>query len=330
MPRIRPTIKQHCLKCGKELTRRQVLSKVEYCSRECFYNTRYGELIKSNGLTTRNPKVIEAALLCRSGMTQKESAANVGVHWSTMSGWFTQYGAENMQGERVCAYCGKSFDGLKYRTNRKYCTRGCRTKANNAKKYPIPVRMRYDPKTRAKALELYWGGLECAFIARYLGMHADTVRQWARKFGRLRERHINEERARLLPAQGQLQLAQSPEKWQQILHKYADHGSSSIVILVCGTFDTRGSVGYYATLVYEILKQNPCSDRIYAFCSHSRLQITTICWRRGVFRLTKLPKAYGTYIWPESSIGLQIEVQENELEYLLNLRNTPGRKPYLT
>ncbi len=235
-----------------------------------------------------------------------------------------------MLGVRNCAYCGKPLDGEKDYSSRKYCDRSCQTKAGYMRKHPMPAHMRFDPELRAKALELYWGGLESGFIAKHLGVLEGTVGFWIYKFGRLRERQINKELFPLLPTTDRLQLTQNPEEWRQILCERAGKGKSAAVVLVCGTFDASGGINYLATLVSDMLKQNPCNGKTYAFCNNERTQISTVCWRRGTYCFTRLPKAHGSYIWPESSVGLQIEVRENEFEYLLGLCNKMGKKPYLT
>ena len=108
-----------CRQCGKALTREQNRRCRIYCSRTCFADARFGPKLWHDGLESRSPLAIKAAELCRSGMTQVETAKALGVHPQTVSTWFGQYGAGHMALDKACAYCGKSMAGMKRISARK-------------------------------------------------------------------------------------------------------------------------------------------------------------------------------------------------------------------
>jgi hypothetical protein len=94
------------------------------------------------------------------GLTQAETARFLGVRPHLASEWFAQYGTDVILRNRVCAHCGKAFEGMNCRSNRKYGSRRYSSKAAYLRKYPNPKFMRFDPEFRAEGLELYRDGLE--------------------------------------------------------------------------------------------------------------------------------------------------------------------------
>ena len=317
-----------CINCGKELTDRQIWRGGKYCSRRCFADGRWGEPIRFGKILTRSKAFIEAVKLCQTGLTQAEAAKLLGLCPRLVSDWFVQHGTDAILQNRVCAHCGKSLNGMQYRSNHKYCGRSCASKARYARNHPDSGRMKFDPELRKRALELYWGGLEGTLIARHLGIADGTVHSWIHDFGHLRKRCRNPEAFALLPVTDRLIEDKSPKEWQKILREGAPDGESAPIHLVCGAFDGKGEINRLAEIIFNLLRCDPCDGETYAFCSSEHEQISTICWRNGAFCYTKLPKAQGAYIWPQVSVGLQIVVCKNEFEYLLSLSKKRGPKPY--
>jgi len=320
------TKNQTCLHCGKELTRQQVWRNCKYCSRKCFADGHWGEATQFGKKKVRSKKFIEAVRLCQSDLRQVDVARLLGVHPQTISNWFRDHGV--ILSERECKHCGKPIVGAKNLSNRKYCTKSCSNKASYARNHPEGQQRRFDPDLRARALEMYWGGLQGRAIAEYLGLPDGTLRSWIHDFGYLRKRRRDARFMKLLPVNLRIEIAASPKEWQHILREYAPGSDSLPVHLVCGTRHGKGEINHLAAIVSDILKRDPRDGEIYAFCNREREQITCICWRRGAFFLTKMPKAQGEYIWPEASIGLRIEVCQNEFEFLLSLSKKRGGKPY--
>lgn len=319
-----------CMHCGKELTRQQVWRNGKYCSRECFDNSHWGEPIQFGKILTRSKAFIEAAKLCQTGLTQADAAKLLGLRPYLVSKWFVLYGTDAILQNRVCAHCGKALNGMKYRSNRKYCSRSCKDKADYARKHPDSALMKFDPELRANALELYWGGLEGTLIARHLGVAAGTVYCWIHNFGHLRKRCLNSNTFALLSVRYQLIEAKCPEEWQKILRECAPEGEVATIVLVCGVYYGKGEINHLASIISDRLKRDPRDGKTYAFCSCRYELASTICWRGSAFCFTKLPKSQGKYIWPDVSVGQQIEVHQNEFEYLLSLQKKRGPKPYFS
>jgi len=324
------TEESKCINCGKELNPRQKWCGGKYCSRRCYTDTRWGKPIRFGKILTRSKAFIEAAKLCQSGLTQAQAARLMGICPHTVSDWFQHYGVEKIFSDRVCEYCGKSLAGMKPLSNRKYCSKSCGRKAIYYKNHPDSGRMKFDPEVRAKALELYWGGLEGTAIAKHLSIAEGTVYSWIHDFGHLRKRERIPEIMALRPIKERLKEANSQEEWNRILREGAVDGETSLIHLVCGTFEGKGEINHLASIVSDILKQDPRNGETYAFCSILYNQISTICWQLGAFRYTKLPKKRGEYFWPERTVGLQIEVRKNEFEYLLSLQKNNSRSVDIT
>jgi hypothetical protein len=171
--------------------------------------------------------------------------------------------------------------------------------------------MGFDPALRRQALDLYWGGLGQAEIARRLGVATGTVYSWVHDFGDLRER--------CKPTKQRLREAQTAGEWQQALREAAPPAESegTLVRLVCG--EMRGNCGMnrLVTTITEVLRQNPFSGEMYAFSNMERKIVCTITWTPPMFRIVRLPKMYGCYIWPREEFGSFIEVAQSEFEYLI-------------
>jgi transposase-like protein/transposase len=261
-------------------------------------------------------------------MSQKKIAELLGFHQSTISDWLIRYGVDKIAIKLDCLFCGKSFDGKERRS--KYCSQSCSWKATYLKNHPVIKRMRVDPKLRLQGLELYWGGLDGFVIAAHLKVPLDTVYGWIHDFGHLKKRQRNPELMKLLPINLQVESARNPEEWKRVLHENAPVGDDAPVVIICGTRNGNSGINSLVTIVQDRLKRNPCDGVTYAFCSSRGEQVSTICWLREAFCLTKLPKSHGGYIWPDASVGKQIELRKSEFDFLLSLKKKRGPKPYFS
>jgi transposase len=315
------TDEKTCRKCGKGLNPRQAANNQLYCSRECYADARWGDVIRCEGIETRRPLVIAAAKLCKSGLTQTQAARQLGVSSWQIAGWIRRYGAENFMLERICEHWGKSLSGMRPLSNRKYCSRSCRAKAGRARRYmPAPSgrqKLKFDPALRMQALALYWDGLGRAEIAQCLDVACGTVCSWVFDFGDLRERRK--------PTRQRLREAQTAGEWLEALRDAAplSQGDPPAVRLVCG--ELRGNCGMnrLVTTITEALRQNPFGGDTFAFCNMMRNTIYTITWKQPVFHIVRLPKMYGCYVWPRIEFGPFIEIAQNEFEYLLSFCKRP-------
>jgi transposase-like protein len=259
-------------------------------------------------------------------LTQKETAAIVGVHPRMVSDWFERYGAENMRGERFCIHCGQSLAGTDMK--RKYCSQACENKVNYARQHPEGrSRMEFDPVLREKGLKLYWGGLDQHAISRQLGVAEGTVGCWIHRYGGLRERRKIPEVMAMRPFKRRLKEAKDVDEWTQILSEAVRAGpSGSAIQLVCGTVSGQCEISHYAAMIADVLKLDPCSGEMFAFCNKSGKSISVIQWRHGAFRLVRIPKRRGCYLWPGEEMGKCGVVFMNEFNYLLQYEKNHARK----
>jgi len=322
-----------CEYCGNTVYRQRNKHNYKYCSLDCCHNARFGEVIQDEKLLARNPLIFEAIKLCQAGFNKTEAARRVGIKQHVLKDWYYKYVDENavtIFSNRVCCYCGKSLEGMTQISKRKYCGQSCATKARYLKKHPNPIFMRYDPELREQALDLYRRGLEGSIIARHLGVAQGTVYSWIYTFGHLQTRQFDPEIMKLLPVNLRIEGAKDTKEWKTILREHAPSGEKTRVCLVCKKFDGQGELNYLVTQVLDFLKCDPCDGRIYAFCSLRGQQISTFQFLNGAFRFTKLPKIKGTYIWPNTLSENQINIPQNEFEFLLSMQKNIGIKPYIT
>jgi len=208
-----------CEKCGEPLPKQQLWRRRSYCSRECFNDARFGDRIRYGNIETRRPLVIAAAKLIQSGLTQVQAAQALDVHPRQISDWVERYGAENFYPEHICCqHCGKSLAGMNNLSNRKYCSRSCQQKARYARNRPSErQKMKFDPALRARALELYWGGLGQTTIAQHLGVATGTVDSWVHNFGGLRECRPTKEAMALRTPEERFRAAETADEWLEAL-----------------------------------------------------------------------------------------------------------------
>jgi len=282
-----------------------------------------------DGLETRSPLAIEAAKLCRSGMTQAEASKALGVHPQTVSTWFGLYGAEHMVPNKECAYCGKSMAGMGNISARKYCSKKCAGKMQAARKpFSERQRMRYDVNLRTKALELYWDGLSSGIISGYMGIPVGTVDSWIHHFRETRGAERMQANRALAPLKERSQDVIREAAWAYILGTGEEKSRPGNKIrLVCGTVNGHGTIACLAGHVLDKLHEDPCSGVRYAFCNHERTMMTTFQWQAGTYCLTRIPRPHGRYLWPEAYLGLSIEVTERAFERLLHHRIRGKRMP---
>jgi hypothetical protein len=80
------------------------------------------------------------------------------------------------------------------------------------------------------------------------------------------------------------------------------------------------SVDTLATVVYESLKDNPMNGKEYAFCNKCGNSITTLAWKKPVFRISRYIKPCGTFIWPHEHFGKALEITRADFDRLIHLR----------
>ena len=215
---------------------------------------------------------------------------------------------------RTCLYCGKDFTYPAHSNNRRYCSRSCGSKASYNRGEPGGSYKvwGHNKSVFDAAMELYWSGEESGVISRKLTIPVGTIHSWIHDFGFLRERKE--------PLKKLLSNAKNAEEWLMALRENTQEASfdDMPVLLVCGTVHGY-SVKRFTSIVFERLKDNPMSGKVYAFCSKTRTAITTFAWKPPVFNISKHIKMHGTFIWPGEDLGGSIEVTKDEFTRLLFL-----------
>lgn len=215
---------------------------------------------------------------------------------------------------KICRYCGKEFKYPSHKTQRKYCSRQCGSKATYNKRQPNSSERvwGHDKNVFETAMELYWSGEESGAISRRLNIPVGTIYSWVHNFG--------DQRHRKEPLKNLLNNAESAEQWLMALRENTPCNSfeGMPVRLVCGMVHGY-SVDRFTSIIYESLKENPLSGNVYAFCNKTRNAITTFAWKSPVYRISKHVKMYGTFIWPDEDLGIAIEVTRGEFDRLLFL-----------
>ena len=300
-----------CLYCGTTFTPKYAISRnkhPKYCTLTCFHRR-----------TLQLPLYHEAIELCRTGFNLAEAAKQVGVEYDKFARWVNSHGRDMLSG-RVCGFCGKSLDEKSFRSNRRYCSKNCGKKAWYLRKHPIRKK-NHDPKLRDEALELYWGGLNQRLVADYLGIPHGTVHYWVHCFGKQRARIKTEAALKLIPPQQQLGDAKTASEWLNTLKNLAPdtlNEKTPPIHLVCKKIHGgSGGIGQLGSIIYDDLRQNALSGDTFAFCCKDSTVIIVMSWKETMFSITKLPRQYGTYLWPREDFGPSITVSAHEFEFLL-------------
>ena len=231
---------------------------------------------------------------------------------------------------RNCIFCGISLDGMCQPHKRKYCSTTCSNKYRLRQKKPgVQAKLwQHEPAVFEGAMEMYWAGMSSASIARYYDIPVGTMYSWVHDFGWQKERveqiaQYKEKPNRLLTLKESFRIAGSAEEWQDILHDNAiqsmDAYENESIKLVCGRLHGY-SAGKCAAVVYEKLKEDPCSGKTYAFCNKCGNAITTISWNEPIYHIERYVKTHGTFIWPDEKLGKSIEVSRVEFEHLISLQ----------
>jgi len=235
---------------------------------------------------------------------------------------------------RACLYCGKEFKHPAHQTERKYCSRQCGSKATYNKRHPNSQGRvwGHEKSVFDAAMEMYWNGSGGAEIARHFNIPVGTVYSWIHDFGGQRKciepprlpKVIRPKKKRPSKSVTQrLGKAKNAEEWLEVFRENTLANNDSFedlsIYLVCGTLYGQ-SVNILATVIFESLKDNPLSGKVFAFCNKGGDTITTFAWIDPVFNISKYVKASGTFIWPHENLGKSIEIAKTEFDRLLFLK----------
>jgi predicted nucleic acid-binding Zn ribbon protein len=157
-----------CLRCGRELTQVQRWNRKKYCSRDCFYDARFGERIEWNGVWIRPGQTLEVLKLYGKGLSESEARKAVGADFKAMRRIRNTSELAAFLPKRLCLFCGKSLEQKPLGS--KYCSKSCKGKAkyDRKRKQEGQITRRVDREKRNRAIDLFARGLDGGSIARYL------------------------------------------------------------------------------------------------------------------------------------------------------------------
>lgn len=327
--------KKSCKNCGKDISCKQHGRKkkheYKYCSYACYYDARYGKVVRSTNkkLSTRNPLYLAAAELMKAGYTQREAAERMGINKNALRDWL--YGrrstnAAQISSNRNCRYCGGSL-GEKPRLSRQYCSRSCSDKSRYHEKNPgSGSRENYESSVLSEAMEMYWSGIGGRAIAYHFGIAEGTVYSWIHDYGGERERCAAFTPQHLTPFKQRIHESVTTVEWLSALRaKVPEHTAQNEeppVRLVCRTIDGRTATNGLVTLITEHLKCAPFSGETFAFCNKSYSIVSMITWQETMFVTNRFHKINGSFIWPSEKLGQSIEVAAHEFEYIVSFCKT--------
>jgi hypothetical protein len=302
---------QRCEQCGKELNKWQ---QKKYCSIQCSADSRFGAKVEWNGLWIRPGKMLEVLKLCGAGLPPVRACQTAGASYDAIKRLKKIPEAVALLPERTCPVCGKEVPPP---LKRKYCCNQCSRKAQYARAAAIkgiPPRF-IDRENRQKTFELYRRGFDCGSIAELINIPYETVGN------RVYHSDVWKE---FRPTRHQLEHAQTADERAEILR---DSGNpperSDRVILVCARLRGTGAPGRYISIAaQQFWNEDFYNGSRVAFCSILKNAITTIEWSADGdnFRLTRIFKISGTFVWPDEKLGRSIEVTSAEFDHLISLK----------
>jgi predicted nucleic acid-binding Zn ribbon protein len=308
-----------CLRCGRELTQIQRWNRKKYCSRDCFYDARFGERIEWNGVWIRPGQTLEVLKLYRKGLSESEARKAVGADFKAMRRIRTTPELAAFLPKRLCLFCGKSLEHK--HSLSKYCSKSCKGKAkyDRKRKPEGQITRRVDHEKRDRAIDLFARGLDGGSIARYLDISPQEVKSWLYAHPIKRATEICPELVPLLPLKHRLNQAKSADEWKNILHDAAgSFGAPGQVVLVTETLHGGGAPGRLASIVLEKLKLNIAEGATFAFCNILRNAVTVIEWKDGNWNLSRTLKSSGTFLWPGEDLGDFVTVTPTAFSHLLS------------
>ena len=254
----------------------------KYCSRNCYYQGKKGTKVQRKPQNEERP--VEAIV---EGQTPRKKAAK---RW---------------QEEAMCQ-----------RENRVECEE---PPAAEEETIPIPKPAK---ALRAEALRLWESGEGCQEVSRFLGLSHNTVKSWARRYGRS-VTALQGRRSRKLTGACQIKTM---EEWSADLSLKAQDfhcaegetlTNGRPVIFVCGVMAGNKGADVLSTMIEHKMRMDPFSGENYAFCGGSRDRIKIIRWDGEGFQVISRRKEYGTYNWPPTRLGPTVTVSAREFEYIL-------------
>jgi len=104
------------------------------------------------------------------------------------------------------------------------------------------------------------------------------------------------------------------------------------VHLALGATDLRKSVDGLALIVEYVLKMDPFSSHLFAFCNKRQNLIKILVWDNNGFWIHYKRLENGYFRWPEKGSGASVSISERQFRWLLdglNIDQKNAHKPAL-
>jgi transposase len=90
------------------------------------------------------------------------------------------------------------------------------------------------------------------------------------------------------------------------------------IFLAVGATDLRKGFDSLAAAARDVLRQDPLSGHVFAFCNRRRTRVRLLLWDgTGMWLMTKRLEA-GTFAWPRAEAGIRgVTLRSEELAMLL-------------
>jgi len=356
-------IKQ-CQQCNKPFTSKKYEKEYEkifgkkrssFCSRECFINHRYGEVITDGEFYARSEAGLLALKLCSEGLLAKEAAARAGITARVLSNEILRN--KGFFDKRICIECGKSLVGMPRIEVRKYCSETCGTRHWRKLNHERIRNLEHEKKLiereefKENVLALHLRGYSVNEIVVCLDSSMSRVTDYVSKYGNHNEKHFRKER----------ELADSADKWLAVLREYAKKGGYKSLcksrsycgndvgdccgndvgdrcendtgkshILICKPMSGNAGNNHLITTISDYMEHNPYNGDTYVFRSCFGGLITAITWDGIAFSTIKYSRNHYTYIWPHEGVGKFVPVTEDDFKFILTYykNNQASRRKY--
>lgn len=90
------------------------------------------------------------------------------------------------------------------------------------------------------------------------------------------------------------------------------------VHLALGATDLRKSIDGLALIVEHVLKMDPFSTHLFAFCNKRQNLIKILVWDNNGFWIHYKRLENGCFKWPQKEMGPSISINERQFRWLLD------------
>lgn len=92
--------------------------------------------------------------------------------------------------------------------------------------------------------------------------------------------------------------------------------------------DMRKAINGLSQIVSEELKVNPCGGSLFVFISRDRANLKALYWDKSGFALWQKRLEKEKFRWPKSSLTDSIQVNSEQLDWLLSGLDIEKSKPH--